>query len=245
MTRLITTSRKQAISLSWLNPAEFEQAQQTVKAHHYLHSRLLTISMPGGYLVRHTDIAVPIGLLLFNRPQAQSRCQNFYGSVEDVAAHLCKVTRWQVINLARVWFSPSVQPGGEYHHPDLLPGYLDKGGVWHSTLASTAINLALSSIGFDYLRAFPPVFIEEPYQIRYCISYCNSHIHQGTLYRASGFELFNENNKGIQTYRKGIKPLTDKQIAAIEQASRFSLRSQKKRGARLASQSQLVFDFAI
>jgi len=48
--------------------------------------------------------------------------------------------------------------------------------------------------------AYPPCFLEQPYQLRVCLSYCDTRVHQGTIYRASGFALARQNNQGIETW---------------------------------------------
>jgi hypothetical protein len=108
--------------------------------------------------------------------------------------------RWTILNLARVWLHPSVQRGGAFYSPELLPGYTDRRGVWRSTLASTVIELALARVGYDYLRTHPPCFPDEPYQIKVVLSYCDTTKHKGTIYRAAGFELARTNERGIETW---------------------------------------------
>jgi hypothetical protein len=95
-----------------------------------------------------------VGILFFGRPEA-TRCYDgglTYGSLGDVQTGRAQYDRWEVLNLARVWFSPLVQPGGLIHRlgPDSgLPGYADRRGVWRSTLASSTIRQALDRIGYD------------------------------------------------------------------------------------------------
>ena len=113
-----------------------------------------------------------------------------------------------------------------------LPGYTDRRGVWRSTLASTAIGLALERVGCDYLVRRPPVFIDEPYQIEYVLSYCDTRLHRGTIYAASGFELYRTNSDGIQTWRRRIAPLTPEQDATVRRLAAQSQRSKRIRAAR-------------
>jgi hypothetical protein len=81
-----------------------------------------------------------------------------------------------------------------------VPGFVDRKGVFRSTLASTAILASLQTIGRDYLLANPPCFVEQPYKIRVVMSYCNKHLHRGLIYRASGFQFGRVNEDGVETW---------------------------------------------
>ena len=136
-----------------------EWAQRQVAAHHYLRKRVDPRSRPLAYTVHVGDLPYPVGCLVFGRPEA-SRCYDgnlTYGSQADVARERASFDRWSVLNLARVWLDPCVQRGGYLYGPAYLPGYADRRGAWRSTLASTAIQEALAVVGYDYLRAHPPV----------------------------------------------------------------------------------------
>src|SRR5260370_12423282 len=92
-------------------------AQRQVASHHYLHSPVDIRCMPVGYIVRLED--APVGWLIFGRPES-TRCNGWYGSVEDAQrskddSRYCPLTRWQVINLARVWLDPAIQLGGRHY----------------------------------------------------------------------------------------------------------------------------------
>lgn len=210
-------------------------AQNMVAKYHYLHSPVDVRCSVEAYTVWLQR--EPVGCLIFGRPEA-TRCYPWYGSVEDVATGRAEVTRWQVLNLARVWLSPAVQAGGAWCNPGLLPGYTDRSGVWRSTLASHVIGLAIQRIGVDYLLRRPPCFLDEPYQIRYLLSYCDTRLHRGTIYQASGFDRYRINKAGIETWRKSLPPLTNQQDLQVRDASRHSPRSQKYRAQR-AEQRQL------
>lgn len=145
-----------------------------------------------------------------------------------------------MLNLARVWLHPRVQAGGAFYQPDLLPGYLDRRGAWHSTLASTVIELALSHIGFDYLRQKPPCFPDEPYQIRVVLSYCDTRRHKGTIYRAAGFELARTNAQGIETWFRGVEALTPYEDDQVLKFAGQSYRSRRHRAQRAAQADQGV-----
>jgi len=176
-----------------------------------------------------TDTSLIVGLLLFGRPEA-TRVKGWYNSnLLDREQGKVACDYWEIINLARVWLNPLVQPGGGLYKAELLPGYKDRSGVWRSVLGSSVVKMALEGIGFDYLMQYAPVHLGQPYQIHYCLSYYDTRLHRGNLYRASGFELYRTNQQGIQTWRKPVPELTSEQDLRVRQASLFSPPAQKKR----------------
>lgn len=223
------------IKLALATTTEIKQMQATVIANHYLHRPVDSRCSVEAYHVVLGELR--IGLLMFGRPEA-TRCGAWYGSVEDVERGKCEVTRWQVLNLARVWLSPEVQPGGHLHQRSLLPGYHDRRGVWRSSLASTAIKLAAQQIRFDYLRQRPPCFLDEPYEIKYLMSYCDRKVHRGIIYQSAGFDLYKTNSNQIETWRMTLPPLTSDQHAAVWAATAASKRSRYYQNQRLAAQLQ-------
>ena len=242
------------ITLRPLDRAGLRWAQDTVSAYHYLRTPVDPRCSVEGYAVE-TPLLGRIGLLLFGRPQA-TRCGDWYGGVADVEAGRCEVTRWQVLNLARVWFDPRVQHGGEWHNAAHLPGFVDRRGVWRSTLATTAIRQAVMRIGYDYLLRRPPVYLDEPYEIRWLLSYCDTRLHRGVIYQQSGFELHRPaaphaasrcrcvrgavvmrgrpatGSQAIETWRVRLPALTPEQDSAIQVASALNARAQRYRAQR-------------
>jgi len=211
-------------------------AQNAVANRHYLHKPVDRRCRPEGYSIQVTGYPGDAGYLLFGRPQA-TKCYPWYGSVDDVATGRAEVTRWQVLNLARVWIHPALQPnpfGNPNPHfgPRRVPGYVDRKGVFRSTLASDAIKAALASIGVDYLVRQPVCFPEEPYDILYVLSYCDPRIHRGTIYRAAGFELYRANAEGLQTWRIPIPSLTTAQRLQVLAASQHDPRAIRYRAQR-------------
>ena len=238
MTQVLNVTPGDAITLRPLDPDGMAKAQRLVTAHHYLHRPVDPRTSPEGYTVHlhgpgsdHT-----IGVLIFGRPEA-TVCRPFYGSLVDLAAGRVELSRWQVLNLARVWLDPLVQAGGGLYHPWLLPGFRDRRGVWHSTLASTVIRMALERVGHDYLVHRPPCFLNEPYLIRSVLSYCQPEYHKGTIYRATGFRLERVNRRGLQTWRIDIPALTAAQDAEIRRLAQHHPRSIAFRTARAAAQA--------
>lgn len=224
------------IDLIPLSKPDIKVAQQIVTDHHYLHRPVDPRCSVEGYEIQLSRYGFA-GYLLFGRPQA-TRFNGWYGDVVDVEAGLAEVTRWQVLNLARVWICPEFQPGGAHweawgkHRINYIPGFLDRKGVFRSTLASTTLRLAASRIGYDYLLHRPPVFLDEPYEIRWLLSYCDTSLHKGTIYKAAGFELYYTNRDGIQTWRLPLPGLTEKQDQKIREVSQVDHRAQKYRAKR-------------
>jgi len=226
------------LTLDHLDTEGLRWAQDTVWRYHYRHAPVDARSSPQAWAVR-LGPAGCVGCLIVNRPEA-TRNYPWYGSLADVASGRAQRSYWQVLNLARVWLSPAVQPGGDYHRPYWLPGYTDRRGVFRSTLASAAIGLLAARVGAEYLTQRPPVFPDEPYEIRDLLSYCDPTHHKGTIYRASGFALARTNGRGLQTWRLPLPPLTPDQHAAIIAASETDPRARRFRAMRASTQLPLA-----
>lgn len=221
-----------------LDAAGLERAQLEVTSSHYLHKPVDVRSMPEGYSVRIAG-ALHVGYLILGRPQA-TRCYPWYGSVDDVARGRAAVTRWQVLNLARVWLDPRVQAGGELAKPGLVPGFVDRHCDWRPTLASTTLRQLEGQVVLDYLVRRPPCFLEEPYQLRWLLSYCDTRLHRGTIYRAAGWELWRTNAAGIQTWRRPLRALSDAEDWQVRAAAAVHPRSIAHRARR----AQLALEVA-
>lgn len=213
-----------------LDKSGLGEAQELVRERHYLRKRVDDRCSPLAYELLVQDQRA--GVLIFGRPEA-TRCYNppFYGKVSDIGTR-AEVSYWSVLNAARVYILPEYQTGGQFYSPEHLPGFTDRKGVWKSTLAVDSINEALDAVCVDYLLAKPPCFPDEPYELKYCLSYCDTRIHKGTLYKEAGFELFRTNREGIQTWRKPFRELRRTEHAFILQASELSPRSRKYRAER-------------
>jgi hypothetical protein len=208
----ITLADKQ--SLAW--------AQEMVEQYHYLHHCVDVRCNPVAYRVMLND--EPIGCLIFGRPES-TRCNGWYGSCEDVKSGKCRLTRWQILNLARVWLHPDIQQGGS--------SYI-------ANAATQVIAQSLRRVGYDYLNCKPPVWMEEPFEIREVLSYCQSTIHHGTLYKASNFQLMRTNDRGIETYMRPLRHLTHAEKAHIATRSQQDKRAQRLRLARDVQQLELI-----
>lgn len=212
MSRSLTITLADRRGLAW--------AQQQVTQHHYLHRhRPVDVRCsPVAYLILDGG-GERVGCLIFGRPQA-SRVSGWYGDVADVVAGRCPFTRWQIVNLARVWLSPLIQRGG---------------AQFVENAATQAIALALRRIVSDFLLVRPPCFLDEPYELRECLSYLDVRQHRGTLYRAANFRLIRENARGIQTYAIPLRHLTHAERRAIEKRAAESPRSRRYRAVRAAA----------
>lgn len=217
-----------------LGPAGLAAAQEAVTRHHYLRAPVDPRGMPEAFGVFLPWRAEPVGYLICARPEA-TRCYPWYGSVDDVATGRAEVTRWQVLNVARVWLWPGVQPGGAHHRPDMVPGYRDPDGRFVSRLASAALRALVARARVDYLLARPPCFPEEPYDVRWLMSYCDTRLHRGTIYAAAGWESYREGGGAsgtIETWRTPVPPLPSGQRAAVLEAARRHPRSIAHRARR-------------
>lgn len=217
------------VSVSVANGLLREQLRAVVERNHYLRSAPDPRTRPLCYEV--TVGSCSVGCLWFGRTQSTSCYRGLltYGSQDDVASGRAAFDRWEVLNLSRVWLNPYVQPGGPLHGPR-LPGFTDRKGQFRSTLASTVIRLALRRVGLDYLLAHPPVFLDQPYRIRAVLSYCDTRLHRGVIYRAAGFTLSRCNEDGIETwYTTAVAPLSDAKLEAVRQASERCPRSRRLR----------------
>ncbi len=192
--------------------------QTQVQHFHYLHKPVDVRCSPVAYIIAMDNERV--GCLIFGRPES-TRCNGWYGSLEDVANGKCRLSRWQVLNLARVWLSPDVQRNGPHYIPNA---------------ATYCIAQSLKRIVCDYLIMKPPVWIQEPYEIAECMSYCDSRIHTGILYKASNFQFIRKNDYGIETYARSVRRLSHAEKAIIHQHSEQSKRCQKLRASRAQMQ---------
>lgn len=214
-------------------------AQDRVRQFHYLRKPADQRSRPFAYLVVGDGWAdgppwhsAPLGCLIFGRPEA-TRCYDgnlTYGSQQDVDAGRASFDRWEVLNLARVYISPLIQRGGPFCTPELVPGYTDRHGVWRPTVASWAINEAQATVGYDYLKAHPPVWVEQPYRIQALLSYCNLELHKGTIYKAAGWSIARRNERGIETWHTtDLCPLSPDEDDEIRKLAEQSERSRRLR----------------
>ena len=214
------------ITLKLASDADLAWAQAQVSQHHYLHSPVDSRCSVLAYVVMaHGERA---GCLLFGRPES-TRCYRgelTYGGQADVASGRARFDRWEVINLARVWLDPRLQ----------------RGGIWEvGCLATMLMSEALKRVVVDYLQEYPPCYINEPWRLRACLSYCDTRIHSGTIYKAAGFTLARTNASGIQTWYRPLRGLQGRERKLIERYCAQSYRSRCYRSQRAALSEQLTF----
>ena len=197
-------------------------SQEMVSLYHYLKHPVDVRCSPMSYHVMLENERV--GCLIFGRPES-TRVNGWFGSVEDVASGKCRLSRWSIINLARVWLHPSIQQGGSQYIPNA---------------ATWAVAQGLKRVVYDFLVLKPPVWVEEPYELRECLSYCDTRVHQGTLYKASNFRLMRTNDNGIETYMRPLRRLTHAEHAHIRQRSQCDKRAQRLRLERHYQQLSLL-----
>lgn len=212
--------------LELADDAALDWAQQKVSDEHYLHAPVDPRCAVLGYVYR--CFGERAGCLLFGRPEA-TRCYQgglTYGSQADVASGRAQFDRWEIVNLARVWLDPRVQVGG----------------AWYvECLATMLISAALKRVVADYLHAFPPCYIDEPWRLKMCLSYCDTRIHSGTIYKAAGFTLARTNADGIQTWCRPLRGLQGHERKLIERFCAQSYRSRVYRSQRAAHAIQEAF----
>jgi len=211
-----------AIRLELADDRALDWAQAQVSAHHYLHTPLDSRCSVLGYVVMwHGE---RMGCLLFGRPEA-TRCYQgalTYGSQADVTSGRARFDRWEIINLARAWLDPSCAQWG------------------HGWLATWAMAQALRRVVVDYLHEYPPCYLDEPWRLRVCLSYCDTRIHSGTIYKAAGFQLARTNESGIQTWYRPLRGLQGAERKLIERFATQNYRSRVYRSQRAAQAIQEV-----
>lgn len=170
MTHGLTITLGDAADLAW--------AQRTVTTSHYLRSPVDPRARPMAYIIRHEG--VPMGLVMLGIPHA-ARCRGWWGYPDTI-------TQWQCVDLNRIYIHPYYQRSetGIYAKPGIVPGYVDRHGVFRPTVATWAISEVLASVQADRVRLWPPVYPEQPYHIRLALSYSDPKHHKGTIYKQSG-----------------------------------------------------------
>ena len=139
------------IALALATPAEARWAHTQVVEHHYLHRPVDARCSVLTYLV--TLHGEPVGCLMFGRPESTACYQGActYGSLADVERGRAHYSRWELLNLARVWLDPAIQRGGRWFVPNA---------------ATRAIGMATKRVVYDYLAHFHPVTLDAPWELR-------------------------------------------------------------------------------
>ncbi len=217
------------LSLQLADEHGLEWCQNLVSTHHYLKKRVHPLGRLLAYIVQVEGRSA--GCLIFGRPQC-TRVLGWFGRLSEVQAGRCRFSQWEILNLARVYILPEFQRGGQSYGPDILPGFTDRKGVWHSTLASTTIEMALDRVVVDYLLLWPPVYLDQPWELQQAISYCHETRYRCTLYLAASFDLVRSHN-GLRTYARDLRALTPLERTTILTASSWDQRARRLRAERL------------
>lgn len=151
-------------------------AQETVVRHHYLHQPVSPRARPMAYIVKHEQARV--GLIITGIPHAV-RNWKWWG-------YPGLPNQWQVVDLCRIWINPNFQQGGCMCSAENVPGYIDRHGVFRSTMATWMIQQTLARVQKDRVALWPPVYLNQPYHILLAISYHDPRFHRGTIYKYSG-----------------------------------------------------------
>jgi hypothetical protein len=205
-------------------PVELHMGQRLVAEHHYLHRAVDARCSPLAYVVAVGSDRWA-GVLVFGRLQA-TRCYPWYGSPADVACGRARLSRWEVLGLARIWLAADVQRGGRCYVPNL---------------ATQVVAVALRRIVLDYLLLHPPCFLDEPWQLRECASYCDTSRHNGALYRAANFDLVRVGDAGLVTFSRPLRRLSPSERDLVVRRAQQCARSRSYRSRRAALARQLAF----
>lgn len=160
----------------WLNGVATE--------HHYMHRPVHQRAVPFGWAVEWNGETMrpdgrPNGFIVY--------CSIHYTRLKGEFGYPGLPTKWQVLSLARLWLHPDFQTGGALFSPDVLAGFIDRKGVFRSTLATDIIKQSFQMVQSRWLEVHPPKFLDEPYHILKIISYADTRYFGGAIYRAAGF----------------------------------------------------------
>ena len=194
-------------------------ADEMVKTFHYLkkapHTRMKRMTY---LLLQGTETQQErVGCLIFTRPQC-TYVKGWYGSLSQQQEGKCPFYLYELINLARVWLSPRLQDR--------------QGAAYVYNAASRVVAEALRHIPVDYLLLNPPPFLDRPWQLRQCLSYCDTTYHLCTLYLAANFREQRRNEKGLITYVRDLRGLTRQEEDLIREASRLHPKNRRLRAER-------------
>jgi hypothetical protein len=174
-------------------------ARPAVERDHYLKKWPHPKSLPFSYrlLVDGRTSAPdgrPFGLMVWKQLQ--------HGRQRGLFGYEGLPTKWQVLDLARVWVHPelqAVQWEGLSRPTRFEDGTVGRRPVTHTlNVFSRMVSAVLArtpgsdscQLQRDWLAHHPPRFPELPYHVELVISYCQLDHHDGTGYRAANFRSF-------------------------------------------------------
>lgn len=160
------------------NNDDFVWAQQTTRDFHYLRRGVDPRARPMVYVLEHDGDRM--GLIMIGIPHA-SKNRRWWG-------YPGLPTQWQVVDMCRIWIDPDLQKDGRLAYPSIVPGFMDRKGVFRPTVATWFIHQVLTRVQQDRVSLWPPVYLDQPYHIRLVISYHDPAFHRGTIYRLAGAE---------------------------------------------------------
>jgi len=150
----------QRTSLTWAN--------SICRQFHYLKTGVSGYACPFAYRIMLDDAVA--GIIIVGTPFAR-RLKNEYGYPNECSC-------WEVLQLYRFWIIPALQQQS-------VP---DSTGKPHTlAIGSCAMGKLIKQVETDWLEHHPPQNSDQPYRIRKLITYSDSTLHSGTLYKSSGF----------------------------------------------------------
>jgi hypothetical protein len=130
--------------------------------YHYMHRPVHQRACPFGWAITfdgelYQPDGAPSGLIIF--------ASIHYTRLHGEFGYPGLPTKWQVLSLSRLWLHDNLPHNSE----------------------TVVIAKALKAVQKRWLEVHPPVYWDQPYQIRKIISYADSRYHKGTIYRAANF----------------------------------------------------------
>lgn len=168
-----------------------------IERDHYLHRWPDPRSLAFGYCLQRDGTSLapdgrPWGAVVMKKPQHHRQ--------RDLFGESGLPTSWQVLDLARVWVHPLLQV--------TVPGFNRKGEIVEQSenVFSRMVGMVMRRVQADWLEHHPPVYPQLPYHIEIVLSYCDLRHHDGTGYRASGFQRFGTTqDQTKETYIRRLK----------------------------------------
>lgn len=178
-----------------LVPAVLKEATEVIVREHYLH-RGRTMGQIAYWIEVDEERS---GVILFALPRMSATYHGYHPM--------------ELIELARMWLSPSIQG-------QLVTG---KDGVLHApSIASAAVGQALRRIRQDWNVKYPGLPL-----IKACVSWADQEHHEGTIYRASNFREVGTSGgtmHGSTTRKNGGKDQLNEDYAHLKTAFLYEYR---------------------
>jgi hypothetical protein len=166
------------LTLNLVKPDDYRDRDwviEMVEEKHYLRTWPHPKARPMSYIVKYEGLR--LGLAVVTCPHA-TKCRGWWG-YEDLP------TKWQVVDVSRIWLHPNIQKGGVFCKPEIVPGFMDRKNTWRPAAASWLVSSLLARVQKDRIKIWPPVYPNQPYHILLAISYHDPNYHNGTIYKQS------------------------------------------------------------